>query len=74
MKEYRKQHKDAMVDNQKCYREAHENNQHLRQKKCEYSKKYYYKIKDTQPPKTKEQNAREKEYNQNIYKKYNRDK
>ena len=32
MKEYRKQHKDAIVDAQKRYREAHKNDEFLRQR------------------------------------------
>ncbi len=59
MKEYRQQHKESMVDAQKRYREAHKNDEHLRKKRCEYSKKYYYKIKDTRPPKTEEKQAKE---------------
>ena len=56
MKEYRQQHKAAIIDAQKRYREVHKNDDHLRKKKCEYSKKYYYKIKDARPaPKTEEQ-------------------
>ena len=54
MKKYRQQHKEAIIDAQIRYREAHKNDEHLRQKRCEYAKKYYYKIKDTRPPKTKE--------------------
>ena len=69
MKEYRQQHKDAIIDAQKRYREAHKNDEHLRKKRCEYSKKYYYKTKDTRPPKTEEQQAKEKEYHKNYYEK-----
>ena len=54
-------HKDAIMDAQKRYREAHKNDEHLRKKRCEYSKKHYYKSKDFRPPKTDEQKAREKE-------------
>ncbi len=43
--------------------------EHLRKKRCEYSKKYYYKIKNTRPPKTEEKQAREKEYHKNYYEK-----
>ena len=46
MKEYRQQHKDAIIDAQVRYREAHKNDEHLRKKRCEYSKKYYYEMKD----------------------------
>ena len=60
MKEYRKLHKDAIMDAQKRYREAHKNDEHLRKKRCEYSKKYYYKSKDSRPPKTDEQKTRGK--------------
>ena len=66
MKEYQKQHKDTITDAKKCYREAHKNDEHLRKKRCEYSKKYYNKIKDTRPPKTEEEKAREKEYYKNT--------
>ena len=38
MKHYRQQHKDAIIDAQKRYREAHKNDEHLRKKRCEYSK------------------------------------
>ena len=69
MKEYRQQHKDAVIDAQIRYREAHKNDEHLRKKRCEYSKKYYCKIKDARPPKTEEQKAREKEYHKNYYEK-----
>ena len=69
MKEYRKQHNGAFIDAQKRYREAHKNDEPLRQKRCEYSKKHYYKIKDTRPPKTEEQKAREKEYHKKYYEK-----
>ena len=74
MKEYRQQHKESIVDAQKPYREAHKNDKHLRKKRCEYSKKYYYKIKDTRPPKTDEQKAREKEYHKNYYEKIKRER
>ena len=67
MKKYRQQHIDAIIDAQKRYREAHKNDEHLRKKRCEYSKKYYYKIKNTRPPKTDEQKARAKEYQKNYY-------
>ena len=67
MKEYRKLHKDAIMDAQKRYREAHKNDEHLRKKRCEYSKKYYYKSKDSRPPKTDEQKARGKEYHKSYY-------
>ena len=67
MKEYRKQHKDAITDAQKRDREVHKNDEHLRKKRCEYSKKYYCKIKDRRPPKTDEQKARAKEYQKNYY-------
>ena len=66
MKEYRQQHKDTITDAQKRYREAHKNDEHLRKKRCEYSKKYYCKIKDTQPPKTDEQKVKEKKYHKNV--------
>ena len=66
MKHYRQQHKEAIIDAQKRYREAHKNDEHLRKKRCEYSKKYYYKIKDARPPKTDEQKTREKEYHKNY--------
>ena len=69
MKEYRKQHSNAIVETQKRYREAHKNDEHLRKKKCEYSKIYYYKIKDTRPPKTNEQKIKEKEYHKQYYEK-----
>ena len=70
MKEYRNQpDKDDITDAQKRYREAHKNDEHLRKKRCEYSKKYYYKIKDTRPPKTEEEKARGKEYHKNYYEK-----
>ncbi len=75
MKEYRQQHKESIIDAaQKRYREAHKNDEHLRKKRCEYSKKYYCKIKDTRPPKTEEQKAREKEYHKNYYKKIKRER
>jgi hypothetical protein len=74
MKEYRQQHKASFVDAQKRYREAHKNDEHLRKKRCEYSKKYYCKIKDTRPPKTEEQKAREKEYHKNYYEKIKRER
>ena len=38
MKEYRRQHIDAIVETQKRYREAHKNDEHLRKKRCKYSK------------------------------------
>ena len=69
MKEYRQKHKESIIESQKRYREAHKNDEHLRKKRCEYSKKYYCKIKDTRPPKTEEQKAREKEYHKNYYEK-----
>ena len=69
MKEYRQQRKESIVDAQKRYREAHKNDEHLRKKRCEYSKKYYCKIKDIRHPKTDEQKAREKEYHKNYYEK-----
>ena len=69
LKEYRQQHKESIIDAQKRYREAHKNDEHLRKKRCEYSKKYYCKIKDTRPPKTEEQKKREKEYHKNYYEK-----
>ena len=69
MKEYRQQHKESIVDAQKRYREAHKNDEHLRKKRCEYSKKYCHKIKDTRPSTTEEQQAKEKEYHKNYYEK-----
>ena len=69
MKEYRQQHKESIVGAQKRYREAHKNDEHLRKKRCEYSKKYYCKIKDTRPPKTDEQKVKEKKYHKNYYQK-----
>ena len=69
MEEYRQQHRDSIIDAQKRYREAQKNDEHLRKKRCEYSKKYYYKIKDTRPPKTEEEMTREKEYHKNYYEK-----
>ena len=69
MKTYRQQHKESIIDAQKRYREANKNDEHLRKKRCEYSKKYYCKIKDARPPKTEEQKAREKEYHKNYYEK-----
>ena len=74
MKEYRQQHKDSIIEAQKLYRETHKNDEHLRKKRCEYSKKYYCKIKDTRPPKTEEQKIREKEYHKNYYEKINRER
>ena len=74
MKEYRQQHKDSIIEAQKRYRETHKNDEHLRKKRCEYSKKYYCKIKDTRPPKTEEQKAREKEYHKNYYEKIKRER
>ena len=65
MKEYRQQHKDSIIDAQE---RSHKNDEHLRKKRCEYSKKYYCKIKDTQLPKTEEQQAREKENHKNYEK------
>ena len=74
MKEYRQQHRDSIIDAQKRYREAHKNDEHLRKKRCEYSKKYYYKIKDKRPLKTDEQKARAKEYQKNYYDKIKRER
>ena len=69
MKEYRRQHTDSIINAQKRYREAHKNDDHLRKKRCEYSKKHYYKIKDSRPPKTDAQKLREKEYHKHYYEK-----
>ena len=74
MKKYRQQHKESIVDAQKRYREAHKNDEHLRKKRCEYSKKYYHKTKDIRHPKTDEQKAREKEYHKNYYEKIKRER
>ena len=65
--------RDSIIAAQKRYREAHKNDEHLRKKRCEYSKKYYCKIKDARPPKTDEQKEREKEYQKNYYDKKKRE-
>ena len=69
MKEYRHQHRDSIIDAQKRYREAHKNDEHLRKKRCQYSKIYYCKIKDTRPKKRPLKKAKEKKITKTIMKK-----